>query len=101
MNTLLDDDLFEALGLEKLPEDQREVILEQMGTTLMRAIVARLISMLNEEDQKAFETVLGASTDMDAVRVFFSEKIPNFHKIVNEEVATFKTEALAFYKALQ
>lgn len=96
----LDIDLFKELGIDALPQERQDALLEQMGTVLMQTIVARMLPMLNEEDQKAFEAMFETSNDIDSVRVFLSQRIPEFHSIVQEEVATFKKEALDFYRAL-
>lgn len=100
MKQLFDIDLVEELGLTELPEEQQAEMIEQMGTALMQTIIARILPVLNEEDQKAFETLLETAKDMVTIQEFLSARITNFHDIVNEEVSTFKKEALDFYKRL-
>lgn len=100
VKNILEIDLLDELGLDTLPAEKQTMLLESIADALMTTIIARMLPLLNEDDQKAFDVLLDTSKDPSDVREFLSARVPNFYDIVNEEVATFKTEALEFYKAL-
>lgn len=100
MKNTLDIDLIKELELEELPLEEQAVMLESIGEALMTAIVAQSIPMLDESAQQEFNTLLDTAEDPSQIQAFLSEKIPNFQEVVDKEVATFKEEAVDFYKGL-
>ena len=66
----------------------------------MSAIMIRVVPLLDDAAKQELDTLLGGELEPAQLNAFLSGKIPNFQDIVNEEVATFKTETIAFYKAM-
>ncbi len=88
---LLNINLLEALGLNSLPEEQREKLVEQMTEVVENRINTEVLSILTTEQKKELDKVLNSDADMIE---FLRNKIPNFDLMVAETVANFKKEML-------
>ena len=88
---LLNVDLVAALGLEKLPQDQKDQLLEQMTQVVDERLQSRVLALLSEEDAKALDVVLAGDSSLES---FLRERIPNFDMVVAEVIAEFKQEML-------
>ncbi|MEK7584647.1 MAG: DUF5663 domain-containing protein [Patescibacteria group bacterium] len=88
---LLNVDLVAALGLEKLPQDQKDQLLAQMTQVVDERLQSRILALLSEEDTKALDVVLAGGSSLES---FLRERIPNFDMVVAEVIAEFKQEML-------
>jgi hypothetical protein len=102
MLTALHKDLIKYLGIDKLPEDEQERILLNIGKIIFQLVMIRVLEELNENDKGEFEKILNEKpNDEEAILNFLKSKIPNLDEIVNEEIAKFKEESLDFMKELE
>jgi len=97
---IVDIDLLAEIGMDKLPVEEQAAMMQEMGDSIMGAIMVRVIPMLDEASQKELDTLLEGADDPQQLQDFLNAKVPEFQQIVTEEVENFKQEALAFYKAL-
>jgi len=97
---IVDIDLLAEIGMDKLPVEEQAAMMQEMGDSIMGAVMVRVVPMLDEASQKELDTLLEGADDPQQLQDFLNAKVPEFQQIVTEEVENFKQEALAFYKAL-
>jgi len=97
---IVDIDLLAEIGMDKLPVEEQAAMMQEMGDSIMGAIMVRAIPMLDEASQKELDALLEGADNPQQLQDFLNTKVPEFQQIVAEEVENFKQEALAFYKAL-
>jgi hypothetical protein len=103
MNNIIETNLITQLGLDLLPQAEREKILLDIGEIIFRGVIMKVMDVMNEKDKNAFEKVLdeaNKSEDDDQIGIFLMEKVPNLDEIVNNEVSNFKKESLDFMKQI-
>lgn len=88
---LLNVNLVRELGLDSLPQEKKEVLINQMTEVLESRLNLEVLSILSEDDKKELDKVLDSDGDMIA---FLRSKIPNFDMMVAETVANLKKEIL-------
>jgi hypothetical protein len=85
-------DIFKELGMENLPEDQKEALREQM-LDLIETRFNRAILMAMPEDYKLeFDKILESG---EGVEEFIQAKVPNYADIHREIVDDLKNEMLS------
>jgi len=99
-SNIVDIDLLAEIGMDKLPVEEQAAMMQEMGDSIMGAVMVRVVPMLDEASQKELDTLLEGADDPQQLQDFLNAKVPEFQQIVTEEVENFKQEALAFYKAL-
>ena len=98
---ILELNLIEELGLDKLPVEKREALLKQMTDTLESRLGMVVFAELSYFEKRKLKKMLSADEDVDA---FLRSRINNFKTLVTGVVAEFKQEILgmqAEYKKLQ
>lgn len=88
---LLNIDLVKELGLDSLPSEKKELLVNQMSEVVESRINLEVLSILTEEEKVELDKVLDSDGDMVE---FLRNKIPNFDLMVAETVASFKKEIL-------
>ncbi|OIO29483.1 hypothetical protein COX93_02300 [Candidatus Nomurabacteria bacterium CG_4_10_14_0_2_um_filter_30_12] len=88
---LLNINLVEELGLNSLPPEKKEALINQMSEVVENRINLEVLSILTEEEKKELDKVLNSDGDMVQ---FLKNKIPNFEFLVAEVIANFKKEIL-------
>jgi hypothetical protein len=81
------------LRVDEMPEEQREIFLEEVGTVVIDSSVGRLLLTLEEaEVEKLQETLANLPEDQD-IFAYLLTNYSNFEKIVEEEMNAFYKEA--------
>lgn len=88
---LVEEDIFDILGLEKMPEKDQDDMRTRMLDVINNRVLLRVSDMLNEEEMKEFETVIDENNDQK-IRDFLTNKKIDISKIVIEETIIFKSE---------
>jgi hypothetical protein len=86
-------DIIKELGLESLPIEKQEEMLERMSKVVNERIILRTLDQLSEEDAKLINANLVSGDTEEAMRLM-DEKIPNFDKVISEEIVKFQEEML-------
>jgi len=94
ISELLNINLVEELGLDKLPEEKKTALVNQMAEVVEGRINIEVLSVLSEDEKKELDSVLDSDGDLLA---FLRSKIPNFDILVAETVANFKKEVKDLY----
>lgn len=97
ISDLLSVNLIKELGLDTLPAEKRQKLIDRMIDTIQSRISMRLLSMLTEDQKKELDAVLAKDGDVAA---FMAGKIPNTEIIVAEIIADFKKEMLEMSSAV-
>lgn len=80
------------LGINNLPEAEREAFLKKMGSVIIDASVSRLLVTLEEDKVKDLENYLNTISDDEDVFAYLLRKYPDFQSIVEKEIAELKGE---------
>ncbi len=88
---LLNINLVKELGLDSMPVEKKNLLINQMTEVVENRINLEVLSTLTEEDKKELDKVLDSDGDMIA---FLRDKIANFDLMVAETIANFKKEVL-------
>lgn len=86
--------LISDLGLDNLPEDEKNDMIVKLAEALQNRLTVRLMASLSEDEKKEFDEVV-AKRDDAAVSKYLSEKVPNIDFIAKDEFETFREELLA------
>lgn len=97
----VNQNIIQALGLDNLPEEEKNKMLEEMGRVVYQNIILRVINELKEEDKDELDAFLETNTDnQEAIYEFLKSKLPNLDEIAAEEVEKFRKDSLDFADAI-
>ncbi len=92
----LNINLVQELGLDSLPAEKKEMLVNQMSQVVENRINLEVLSILTEDEKKELDKVLDSNGDMVG---FLRSKIPNFDFTIAETIANFKKEMLEMKQA--
>ena len=81
--------LIEELGLEGLPEKQKQDLTVSLAESLQIRISNRILVMLTEEEKEEFDKLTEKT-----LTEFIEKKIPNYDQILADEYLIFRKEIL-------
>jgi hypothetical protein len=81
---MADKDLFQQIGLEKLADQEKLNISEDLGAVAMDRIATRLEAILTKEQAREFEALL--HSDEAKAFTLLKKFVPNYPSIVEEEI---------------
>jgi len=96
---IMQDDISEIIGLQTLPEEEKVVMLRDIGELVLEAALMRLTASLSDEQVVALDQYSDTVTDTETLLKHIFEHYPSFEIILQEEVQAFKEEALAVFKS--
>jgi len=88
-NQLLQENIIISLGLSNLPDEEKAKIVEQVLNLLQKRIMLRITELVAAEDDAIIEQLSG---DFGRLIMYLKTKVPNFDKILEEEVLAVKKE---------
>ncbi|MEN9647806.1 MAG: hypothetical protein RLY57_610 [Candidatus Parcubacteria bacterium] len=94
MKHLIDTNLIQTLGLDKLSPEEQEQILVDIGDVIYQSIISRAIQALSNKDKVELDHLLADKPDFDQIGNFMYEHIPHIDRIAEEEINNFKKIAL-------
>ena len=92
---ILETDISEIIGLTPLPEDEKIVLLRDLGELVLESALLRLVADLTPEQSAALDQYSDTVTDSEMLIKHLFEHYPRFEIILNEEIKAFKEEAMA------
>lgn len=104
MDDALRANLMSELGLDKIPEKDREAALLKIGEIIFKSVLIRILDTLNDAGRQEFDTFLSNKNnqkDPDALYDFLKAKVPNLDELVSEEIAAFKRETLEVMRGIE
>ena len=87
----LNVDLISALGLDKMSEEKRNVLVHEMEQVLLSRVNNALAAQLSDEEIEQLNAVVDAEGD---VMKFYTTRVPNAEILISEIVADFKKEMI-------
>lgn len=95
MDDTVKQDMMRGLGINLLPPEEQEAAFARIGGIIFQKVMFRAVDLLEEKDQEEMDRVMAANPDNGAaIFEFLQAKIPGFEKIVSEEAAIFRNDAL-------
>ncbi|MEK7560386.1 MAG: DUF5663 domain-containing protein [Patescibacteria group bacterium] len=89
--------ILNILGADKLPEEKRKQILADMTRMLLEQVVMRISDALPADKKEEFYRVFGgAPSSDDEKRAFLRAHVSDFDEIVLQEVMAFKYAVAQF-----
>ncbi len=88
---LLNQNIIGLLGLESLPDEEKQAMLEKMTALIQKRLMLRVMDALSEEDAQKMAEM---EKNPQEILAFIAEKMPNFEDVVKEEVVKLKEEML-------
>ncbi|MCX6747555.1 MAG: DUF5663 domain-containing protein [Candidatus Nomurabacteria bacterium] len=85
--------IIEMFGIDKLPKEEQEKELAEIGDMLFEEILIKTIPLLKEKDLKEYEKLIDSGVEPDELMNFFFDTVPNFAQIINQEAETFRKES--------
>ncbi len=93
-------DILEDLGLNTLPQEAQERLLQKMTESIMKRIVVEVLERLSEEDRQSFDEIR-EKEDAEEINSFLRSKIDNYDDMLARVVEEFKGEMRASIERLQ
>lgn len=84
-------DIFKELGIENLPEDQKQALRQQMLDLIETRFNRAILMSMSEEDKLEFDKVLQSGQGVDE---FVQTKVPNYTEIHRQIIEDLKQEML-------
>lgn len=78
-----------TLGISDLPDEKQKEIIDSSTEVLLKKIFLTTVEKLNEQDQKAYLEMLEKEPKPEEVEKFLTEKIPDYHNLIQAEVDEF------------
>lgn len=88
---LLEKNLKAELGIDGLPEEIQEEVVDQFTEVLMKKIALKIFSSLAEEKKEEF-LVIQSEGDEEKIQAFLEANIVNFVKDTNQIIQDAKEE---------
>jgi len=98
MEQLFDENFIKELGLDKLPEKERDEIISSLLEIFSKRLFIRLIKNLNQEQAEKLNKIMEDENNVFSVIEFLAKNVPDYDLIVEDEIKAFKTEAIDFVK---
>lgn len=99
MYQYITEEFLKELGLDKLPEEEKQRIMLQLMDVFTKRVMLKLIKNLDDNKLTEFDKFL--ETDPDPVSIFsyLADNVSNFDSIIEEEAKAFRQEAIDFIKS--
>lgn len=89
---LVDDDILQYLGLQKLSQDKQDEVLAKIGEIILKKIFIKTVDMLDEIDRMRFEKMLKEGTNATDVENFLKTKIEDYPALIQKIVEDVKNQ---------
>ena len=89
----INSDIREILGINALPEEKQNEMMEKMGGLVYQEIMLRALDQLTEEEKDEFEKLITENNDPEAMFSYREKKVPDIENIAHEEAEKFKADS--------
>jgi len=90
-NQNIQDDILKELQIDQLPAEKQAEVLTVMTELLLKKLTVRVLEKLDDKQKDEFGLV-SASGDQDKISQFFAANVPDYEKIIQEEIDLFKQD---------
>ncbi len=88
----IDYKFLDDLGLASVPDDQKDLMIQDINQILQERIGARADEALTDEKRQELDNLLTSNTDQATVQNWFSANLPNYPQLIQAEVERVKAE---------
>lgn len=89
-NKVLGQNIIATLGLEKLPDQEKAQLIDQMAELVEKRVLLGLLEKLSAGDEEKFAKI--AENDTQSKIEFLQQRFPNLPNIIEKEVVKLKKE---------
>lgn len=100
MNKQRTIDIIKELGLDGLPEEEKDNLISSMAEALQMKITNRVMEVLMPEERKEMDKLVAAG-DEQKVEAYVVAKVPGLDSIAREEAIKFRDELLSSNEMLK
>jgi hypothetical protein len=93
--TIIDQDIFALIGLDKLSSDKKNKMMDDMMRTVENRIIARILDVLDKDEEEQFEKAIDEGGD--AVKNFLKRKGLDLVNVSAQEAIAYKAEMMAVF----
>lgn len=95
IKNLLSRDLVKELHLDALSPEKLEETLARIGALIFKSVMMTSLERMSEREKERLDKLYNNNpVNLPAALEYIQSKVPDFEKIVEEEVAKFKEESL-------
>ena len=80
------------LGVDNMPEEQKNAFLERVGGVIIGGSIGRLVVTLEDEQISKLEDYLATVSNDDDIFAYLLRTYPDFQSIVEKEVDSMQSE---------
>jgi len=91
---LLEKDILELMGVDNLPDKEKEELYKKMLETILNRVVLRLDTQISDEEVEKLKEITDKK-DKEGFLKFFQDKGIDIKSIFAEEAALYKVEMVA------
>ena len=91
--TIQGRDLIKELGLENLPVERQEKLVEEISDVVYGRILLRIVDELSEEEAEELNNLFDKG-GMEKVDEYLRDKVPDFVSVLEEEIKSFGDEMI-------
>lgn len=95
---IIDTDIFQLLGLEKISQKRKSELAEKIGDIILNRALIKIDAELNSEERMELKYLLD-NQDEAKIKQFFNERHIDVKKIMIEEAIALKAQITTFVKA--
>jgi hypothetical protein len=85
------EDIFYELGLENIPDEQKQKLLTTMVDTIINRMTARIFDELSEQQQEEFDKIVQGGNQKE-IFGHLRKNVPDFDSMIFNEIELLKTE---------
>lgn len=89
---IISKNIFDIMGLSKLPEDQKAQMLQKMLQIIYQRVVARIMDVLPEDALRSLKDAIDAEDEQAATVVLAKHGMMSFPELMAEEALFLKYE---------
>ncbi len=93
-------DILEDLGLNTLPEEAQEKLLQKMTESIMKRVTVEVLERLSEENREKFDEIR-EKENAEEIDSFLRSKIDDYDAMLARIAEEFKSEMRASIERLQ
>jgi hypothetical protein len=91
MPTQLQQDILKELGISQLAPQRQEELLVAMTEVLLKRLTLRILEKLSDSQRKEFDVVCSYG-NAEKIQAFFTQNVPGYEQMIQEEINSFKQE---------
>jgi hypothetical protein len=98
---LLQANVIDEMGLQSLPPDRKQALLDKMTQTIHGRVLDRVLDTLSAEQRQQFEALLASDASPEKLDEFLKQNVTEYEKMAMEELLKFKQEMIADAQEVQ